>query len=262
MLIIDKAMERASKLMDANIYKLIDTNNIQFMNVVVGILLEEGFSVYGGYVRDYIIRGEQARDIDVAVSMGTSLAEIQSTIMNHDAFSDIGPLSGKVEWLCKNEDYDRDTHDLLGTLTIRHPREHKWEISVDFVKHLQPDVDSDASNLCLFCETENGQRHVALGLFVDEEDWGSSKPENFSSIEETIHHIAEKCAVMYYKTSTTHPEDKNTKKGDFRVKKLQSAGWNVLGHTNDRGGDSPEVDKLSAISLKEKIRLFEQLSLK
>eukprot|EP00128_Syssomonas_multiformis_P000464 Colp12_sorted_trinity150504_noHs@34752 len=233
------------------------SDRVQRMNLVARILLDNGFTIYGGYVRDYIVRGDQANDIDVCVGESHKQLNDNSKPVLTEALSSHFP---EPEWTLGWEQVAADKYSTNhGVITLTITQSTTLEkMNIDFVTHRGPDVDSDVSNLIIkkfWCRFD-------LSLFIGEVDWRENKPEKLSSLQEIIKNIRSKQAVMYYTTSEVLPSDpKLYSKGDRRMMKLKNAGWTIIHETKEPQAD-PEKEETHETEDPEVINELQENKLK
>ena len=157
-------------------------------------------AVYGGFVRDYIVRGENANDVDVLLVNGNGVTSVMQML---------GALCSEHGWRV-GADRKKGLAD-CATVTCG-----QWDgpIEVDLVDPQQvkqtspaPHVDSDAGNLMV----DQKGLHLKVGN------------KNLPTLSQSIAHVRAKEFVVLYDTASADPHMCRQ-----RIDKYLKRGWVCL----------------------------------
>jgi hypothetical protein len=168
------------------------------LHVAHAAIFDAGAKVYGGFLRDWVVRGEMANDVDVTTSDYDATQHAMTTALSAYGIA----LSGAQPW-GQNHDYRR--------------LQYSWQghtIDVDLVDPSKvpptpPGVDCDVGNLQL-------DKHSGLQLKVP-------RLGQYVSLAKSVKHCMSKKFVLFYDPSA----------GDVagrRLKKYVGRGWVCKSH--------------------------------
>ncbi|KAF0718010.1 Aste57867_1962 [Aphanomyces stellatus] len=184
--------------------------------------------VYGGFVRDFVINGESANDVDVGIKnageMATVVQVLKLTVQAH-----------RPRMVMEGPHKQRNAHLLTFT-------DGATQVRVDLVDHSTiqtsaPGVDTDAGNVCI----KAVQNCVNLYKRID------FAGGSIVSLEDCVRHIQRKEFVLFY-------EPQPQSQGPMVLQRLQkylNKGWtclsplppNIVGQLNVSQGNLAPQDK-------------------
>lgn len=197
--------------MSSNILQFtIKTRNDIMAKLVHSAIWNLGCSVYGGYVRDWIIRGEDANDIDIRVPNGINSSIVATNLIN---------VASQIKVRLIREEKLQAIHKLY----FRPLESTEKDIGVDLVPenlpkniYTPPGVDCDVGN---FCISKEGLRRK------------NPQAGKQISICDSIEHAINKQFVFFYDIQDIRQGKRNL---DRLIKYFQR-GWtclNAISHPN------------------------------
>eukprot|EP01032_Pedospumella_encystans_P008904 gene8904-10522_t len=181
-----------------------------------------GCTVYGGFVRDWVIRGEPANDIDVKLPDGTDSQKVAEGLTRAVQAAAGKPGAAGLQVI------ERKVKGAAFTVVISGPWQgHKIEVDLvsKSVVSQKPGVDADVDNFAIDATGQLTKRvHDAGGLQM--------------SLIVQVKHCLAKQFVSYYDLAAS-PDMVRT-----RLKKLFDRGWTCIGFSSSTGVDGADYDAL------------------
>jgi len=182
----------------------ISDRNSQMVFIAHALVWRGGCCVYGGFVRDLVVRGEKANDIDVGYSVSKTSRENVLVIVR-EAAREIN-LSVVEE---------NPTKGMAYAIKLCRGGEEPFDVDLVNVEEVErnspsPGVDCDVGNIAIMI---SGKNSFGMRLKITERS-------GLLSLAESQQHCAEKCFVFYYSM-----DEKTAQK---RLKKYFSRGWVCL----------------------------------
>ena len=188
------------------------------MAFLAAIILHLGHTIHGGFVRDWIIRGESPTDIDVLVQgNGSNFMGVKDELIQRIETS---PLSGTI--LFKSAKKKGEAFTIVFSL----PDSNEGDIEIDLVSAIKsttfppPGVSADVDNFSLNPNFE----------LVMTNPRGNGYLANILSHSTAIQHCLQKKFVFFYKPGPQ--QDAGEVDPDIcerRLNKLFQRGWNCIG---------------------------------
>jgi hypothetical protein len=175
--------------------------NEAVLHVAHAAIFDAGCVVYGGFLRDWVVRGETANDVDVRTSDYDATQRAMNTALQAFGIN----LSGSQPW-GQNKTFRRLQYTWQGNA-----------IDVDLVNpslvpSTPPGVDCDVGNLQL-------DKHNGLQLKVP-------RLGQHVSLAKSVKHCMSKKFVLFYDPSGSEPAGR-------RLKKYIERGWICISHVPD-----------------------------